>query len=595
MIRDMILGTIGGLGLFLFGMMLMSDGLKKAAGQRLRTILETMTRNTYVGFVVGAITTAVIQSSSATTVIVIGLVNAGLLTLKQSIGVIIGSNVGTTATAWLVSVAGFGGLDIELYALPAVGLGFLLHIGGRTRWMKNVGTVLLGFGLLFLGIEYMKDSFSSLQESARVQELLVHYGGQSLLAILAGTILTMLIQSSSAAVAVVQLLAMGGAFGTDWQTALNVAIPFTLGADIGTTITAQIAAVQASRTARRTAWAHTMFNVLGVVIAYPFVILGWYGALVDIVAPWELSQSTVAGSIAVAHTLFKIVSSAIFLPQARLLEKVATRLVPVRPSEAAARPMVLERHLLSTPEIALEQAQREILRMAQTAKTGVLDALDGLLESDRRKLQSARQMEEFTDTLQYEITSYLTELSGRQLSEEVAVHLPVLLHTVNDLERIGDHAVNIVQIAERKIDQKLSFTEPATAEANRLRKEAVEMFDRVIGALQDSDSPMAQSALLNEATLNQMQFDLRRNHVQRMTEGLCAPETGLIFVDLVDNVEKIGDHLANIAQAVIGGLQWDGIEPKLTASAKAKAAKAARLAERGEEGLQLAPPDTPTS
>jgi phosphate:Na+ symporter len=584
MIREMILGTIGGLGLFLFGMVLMSDGLKKAAGQKLRTILETMTKNVFIGSLVGAMATAIIQSSSATTVIVIGLVNAGLLTLKQAIGVIIGTNVGTTATAWLVSVSGLAMMRIDLYALPAVGLGFLLHIGGKSRLKRSIGSILLGFGILFIGIEFMKDAFSPLQHSERVQQLFVQYGSQPVFAILAGMILTMLIQSSSASIAIVQLLAMGGAFGTNWHVALNVAIPFVLGANIGTTITAQLAVLQANRTARRAAWAHTIFNVLGTVIAYPFVILGWYGALVDYVAPWQLSQGTVAGTIAIAHTMFNVGNSLVFLPLATVLEKAATRLVPVRPSEAAAKPVVLERHLLATPEIALEQARREIVRMARTAKAGFTNAVDGLLDGDRRKLTAAHENEDFTDTLQYEITSYLTELSGRQLSEEVTIHLPVFLHTVNDLERIGDHAVNIAEIAERKIDQRLTFTEAAVTEASHLRKETVQMFDRVINALESNDTRAASSALLNEININQMQLDLRRSHVQRMGEGLCTPETGLIFIDLVDNVEKIGDHLTNIAQAVIGGLQWDGIELKLAASMKPA---------EDEEDLEIAPGDAP--
>ncbi|MEN6576284.1 MAG: Na/Pi cotransporter family protein [Phycisphaerales bacterium] len=559
----MILGVIGGLGLFLFGMLLMSDGLKKVAGHKLKVVLETMTKNTYIGFVVGAFVTAFIQSSSATTVIVIGLVNAGLLTLKQSIGVIIGSNVGTTATAWLVSIAGFGGLSIETYALPAIGLGFVLQIGGRSRAMKSVGTIILGFGLLFLGIEYLKEAFGPLEQSTRVQQIFVTYGSKPLFALLVGWGITMLVQSSSASIAIVQLLAMGGAFGTNWQTALDMAIPFVLGANIGTTITAQLAALQASRTARRTAWAHSMFNVFGTVIAFPCVVLGWYGALVDLLTPWELSQGTIAASIAIAHTTFNVINSIIFLPLASVLEKTVLKLVPVRPSEAGAQAVVLERHLLSTPDIALEQARREIVRMARTAKGGFIDAMDGLLGDDKRKLESAHIAEEFTDTQQYEITTYLMELSRRQLSEEVSISLPVLLHTVNDLERIGDHAVNVVEIAIRKIEQKLVFTDSALAEMNQLRKEIVEMFDQVIEALDKDDAQVARLALSNERNLNQMQLDFRRSHVQRMRDGQCTPEASLIFVDLVDNTEKTGDHLTNIAQAVIGGLQWDGIEVKI--------------------------------
>ena len=559
----MILGVIGGLGLFLFGMLLMSDGLKKVAGHKLKVVLETMTKNTYVGFVVGALVTAFIQSSSATTVIVIGLVNAGLLTLKQSIGVIIGSNVGTTATAWLVSIAGFGGLSIETYALPAIGLGFVLQLGGRSRTMKSLGTIILGFGLLFLGIEYLKEAFGPLEKSTHVQQIFVTYGSNPLFAILVGWGLTMLVQSSSASIAIVQLLAMGGAFGTNWQIALDMAIPFVLGANIGTTITAQLAALQASRTARRTAWAHSMFNILGTVVAYPCVVLGWYGFLVDLLTPWALSQDTIAASIAIAHTTFNVVNSMIFLPLAGVLEKTVLKLVPVRSSEAGAQAVVLERHLLSTPEIALEQARREIVRMAQTAKMGFLDAMDGLTGDEKRKLESAHVAEEFTDTQQYEITSYLTELSRRQLSEEVANSLPVLLHTVNDLERIGDHAVNVVEIAMRKIEQKLVFTNSALAETSQLRQVIEGMFDRVIEALEKDDPAVARTALPCEHDLNRMQIEFRRSHVQRLRDGQCTPEASLIFIDLVDNVEKTGDHLTNIAQAVIGGLQWDGIELKI--------------------------------
>ena len=560
MIRGMILGVIGGLGLFLFGMVLMSDGLKQVAGRKLRTVLESMTKNTYIGFVVGALVTAFIQSSSATTVIVIGLVNAGLLTLKQSIGVIIGSNVGTTATAWIVSIAGFGGLAIETYALPAIGLGFVLQVGGRSRATKSIGTIFLGFGLLFLGIEYLKDAFEPLQTSTGVQSVFVKYGSNPFFAILVGWGITMLVQSSSASIAIVQLLAMGGAFGTNWQVALDMAIPFVLGANIGTTITAQLAALQANRTARRTAWAHTMFNVFGTLIAFPCVLLGWYGHLVDFLTPWALSQSTIAASIAVAHTAFNVVNSIIFLPLATVLEKTVLKMVPVRPSEAGAQAVVLERHLLSTPEIALEQARREIVRMAKTAKMGFIDAIDGLVGNEKKKLESAQVAEEFTDTQQYEITTYLTELSRRQLSEDVAKGLPVLLHTVNDLERIGDHAENVVEIAMRKIEQKLVFTDSALAEIGQLRKEVDGMFDHVVRALDKDDSEAAKAALPSERNLNQMQLDFRRSHVQRMRDGSCTPEGGLIFIDLVDNVEKTGDHLTNIAQAVIGGLQWDGVE-----------------------------------
>jgi len=562
MIRDMIFRTVGGLGLFLFGMLLMSEGLKKIAGQKLKKTLESMTSTPFKAFLVGAGITAVIQASGATTVIAIGLVNAGMLTLRQAIGVIIGSNVGTTVTAWIVSVSGLA-LDITLYSLPIVGVGFLLHIGGRTRKMKCLGEIMLGFGILFLGIGFMKDAFAPLQGNAKVHEAFVALGGRPLLAIFVGIVATILLQSSSAFIGIVQLLAIQGAFGENWQTALNVSIPFILGSNIGTTITAQIAALQANRNSKRAAWAHTMFNVIGSVIAYPFAYLGWYSAFVQAISPWELGPSTIAAEIAIAHSIFNIVNSGVFLPLTGLLETIVVKLVPLKPSEVAMAPMVLEKHLLDTPVLALEQAERESVRMAETAKKAVLAAVEGLLEDDKAKLATVRKMEDITDTFQYEITSYLSDLSSRQLSEEVSAELPVLLHTVNDLERIGDHAVNIAEIAERKIDGKLFFSEAAMGEAGQVATEIHQMFDHVIAALRDKNLEEAKSALGNEGNLNIMQIEFRRSHVKRMTDGISTAERGLIFIDLVDNVEKIGDHLTNIAQAVIGGLQWDGVDLKL--------------------------------
>jgi phosphate:Na+ symporter len=563
MFREMIFGVIGGLGLFLFGMVLMSEGLKRIAGPKLKNILESMTSRPIAAFLVGAGVTAIIQASGATTVMAIGLVNAGMLTLRQAIGVIIGANVGTTVTAWIVSISGLN-LDITLYSLPAVGLGFFLHIGGRSRRTKSLGQIILGFGILFLGIGILKDAFRPLEKSQGVQELLISLGNKPLLAFLAGIVITILVQSSSASIAIVQLLAMDGAFGSNWETAFNVAIPFVLGANIGTTITAQLAALQANRNARRAAWAHTMFNVLGAVIAYPFVALGWYRTFIAMISPWELGATTIASEIALGHTMFNVVNSGIFLPMSGLLEKLVVKLVPRRPSEIAMAPVVLEKHLLDTPEIALAQAKREIVHMAKTANRAFSQSMDGIMDDDRKKLDSVKEIEDVVDSLQFEITSYLSALSSRHLSEEVSVELPVLLHAVNDLERIGDHAVNIVEIAQRKIEQKLSFTNLALAEAEQLRKEASQMFGYIITALENNDTAAARLALVNEDNLNKMQIVFRRSHVQRMTDGICSAETGLIFIDLVDNVEKMGDHLSNIAQAVIGGLQWAEVEPKAT-------------------------------
>ena len=558
----MIFGAAGGLGLFLFGMLQMSDGLKKAAGKKLKNILESMTKKRIVGCLVGAGVTALIQSSSASTVMIVGFVNAGLLSLKQAISVIIGTNIGTTATAWLVSISGFEAFKITTYALPAIAVGFGLHIFGRIRTTKNIGQIILGFGILFIGISFMKNAFAGMENSPGTQALFIKAANNPVLAILAGMVVTMLIQSSSAAVASVQLLAMSGAFGTDWDVALKVSIPFILGSNIGTTITAQLAAFRANLNARRAAWAHTTFNVIGALICVWFI--GWIGRLVHIIAPWELTQTTIAASIAIAHTTIKVFEAVFFLPLTGALETVVVRLVPEKPDDLVVRPTALERHLLATPELAMNQVRHEIVRMAQIAKSAIDQAVEGLVENDRRKLEKARTTEDVTDRLQYEITSYVAAISTKEISDEMSAEVPVLLHTINDLERIGDHAVNIVEIAERKIDQKISFSESALAEIAQLKDQAELMCDNIIAALKNSSIEQAKAAQEKEDNLNKMQVDFRRSHVQRMTEGLCSPEAGLIFIDLVDNVEKIGDHLTNIAQAVIGGLQWDGIEMKVS-------------------------------
>jgi len=560
LLKEMIFSTVGGLGLFLFGMGLMSNGLKKVAGGKLKSLLEALTRRRVIAVLIGALTTCLIQSSSATTVMTVGFVNAGLLTLRQALCVVLGANVGTTFTAWMVSA--FALFKISSYALPIVGVGFLLNILGKTQKRKSLGEVMLGFGILFLGIHFMKEGFAPLQNNQEVNDALIWLGGNPLLAVLAGAVITMLLQSSSASIAIVQMLALQGAFGTDWDLALRVAIPFILGDNIGTTITAQIAALRTSRNAKRTAMGHTLFNTIGVAYMLPLVWTGWFGDAVEWITPFKLSQNTIMVYIAVSHSMFNIFNTIVFLPIISVLEKMVMKILPVTAEELAYKPVALEKHLLNTPVIALEQTKREILRMATTAKQAVQQSVSGLVNDDRKELASVMQTEDFIDEMQYEITSYLSALSRRQLSDEVSTELPVLLHTVNDLERVGDHAVNIVEIAERKIEQKVSFSDWALSETEKLKKEAEEMFDCVIGALKDNDIITAQSALVNESNLNRMQMEFRRSHVQRMSEGVCSAEAGLIFIDLVDNVEKIGDHLTNIAQAVIGGLQWNGIEEK---------------------------------
>ncbi len=558
--EKMVSFTVGGLGLFLIGMGMMTEGLKEVAGQKLRKILESMTKQPLVGFAVGVSVTGLVQSSSATTVMVIGLINAGLLTLRQAICVIFGANVGTTVTAWIVSLTQFEGFKITEYALPGVAIGFLMQALGKSRKTKSTGKVIVGFAVLFIGLGFMKDAFGGLEENPQVVEWLAGMGGRPMVALMAGLLITMLIQSSSAAIAIFQMMALGGAFGADWLNVLNVAIPFMLGSDIGTTITAQIASLQTNVPARRAAWAHTLFNVIGAGLALPFFYTGLYARAVLAISWWEIGSGTILSTIAVANTLFKLCCSVLFLPLAGQIEMLVKLIVRPKDGDMAVQPVVLEARLLDTPPIAMQQCKREIVRMARTARDALHSAIDGLTEGDRKKIQRTQHLEDVVDDFQIEITSYLVALSQRQLNDEVSRELPVLLHMVNDLERVGDHAVNIAEIAERKIDHGFAFTDDAQAESRQIVGEGFQMFDGIIAALANDDLQAAHAALASENKLNRMQVQFRRRHVQRMTDGKCSAEAGVIFIDLVDNVEKIGDHLTNVAQSVIGGIQWEGLE-----------------------------------
>jgi len=562
-VKDMVFGTVGGLGLFLFGMGLLSQGLKKAAGDRLKRLLEMVTKWPLLAFGVGAGVTCLVQSSSATTVMVVGLINAGLLSLKQAICVVMGANVGTSFTAWMVALMSI--FKVTDYALPAVALGFVLSVMGRRERTRYTGQILLGFCILFLGIGFMKDSFEWLRNNPHARQVLTRAGTLPawgpILAVLVGTLLTMLLQSSSATIAMVQVAALNGALGTDYRTAMDIAIPFVLGGNIGTTITAQIAAFRSNRAGKRTAMAHTLFNVLGVAVVLPFLYLGWYTDLVEGLYPGRLTAATIPFHIAASHTLFNVASSVVFLPLVSVLERIVLRVVPVTAEERAIRPVTLERHLLETPPLAMEQARRELVRMMHAAREALGSAVAGLRRNDRRQLRRVAAKEEATDQFQTEITRYLVELSQRNLSPEMANELPVLLHTVNDIERIGDHAVNIAEIAGRKIDQNVTFSDAAQAEILHAWEVAAQMFANVLAAVEKNDLDAARNALRGEATLNRLQHEYRRSHVRRLGEGTCSAVAGLVFVDYVDNMEKIGDHITNVAQAILGGLQWDGADP----------------------------------
>ncbi|MFO8007094.1 MAG: Na/Pi cotransporter family protein [Candidatus Brocadiia bacterium] len=544
---DIVFLVVGGLGLFLFGMRVMSDALRRVAGDRMRRILRIMTHNVVVAVLAGAAVTCLIQSSSATTVMVVGFVNAGLMQLSQAIGVVMGANVGTTLTAWLVS--GVGLLKITNYALPAIGAGLLLNMVGKRQW-KHWGSVILGFGLLFFGLSLMKDAFGPLRESVKAQQMMVRLAGNPMTGILIGTAMTMVVQSSSATIAIAQMLAFSGVL------TFPQALPLILGDNIGTTITAQIASLGTNVNARRAARAHLMFNLIGVCIVLPFVWNGSYARFIEFLIPGEIGQGTVMLHLAVSHSVFNVTNTLIFIPLAGVLAAVVRRVVPGEAGIVQVEPQYLEEHLLDTPSIALEQARREVVRMIELAASAAKDAGDAFFGDGETSLRMVGQKEEAIDNLQNKITQYLIQISRRDLGPQESNELPVLLHSVNDIERIGDHAVNLAEAAQRRIEDRLPFTQAAMDELDMMRQEVDGMFENVVQALENSDAEAAKRAFAHEDRLNGMERQFRESHLTRLAAGDCNFYSGLTFVDCIYNYEKIGDHLLNTAQAVLGDFQW---------------------------------------
>ena len=549
MTHELIFSLVGGLGFFLFGIKMMSEGLRKVSSERLKNIIALLTKNRVLALLVGTGVTALIQSSSAMTVMVVGLINAGLLTLKQAIPIVLGANIGTTFTAWIVSF--FAVFKISHYALPAVGIGFLLMMVGRRPTSRRWGEVLFGFGILFVGIGFMKDAFSPLKDNEQIRDLMVNFSRYPILGVLVGTIITMGLQSSSATIAIVQVLAFGGLI--DFPST----IPLILGDNIGTTITAQIAAIGSGTGAKRVAWAHTLFNVFGTLYMLVFVYLGVYHRIIEAIVPGDVTSNNIMLHIALSHSLFNGFNVIIFLPFIGWLQKLVEKLIKPKADHISVQLKYLDRHLIETPVIALEQSKREIVRMLHISESALKDSFSIFFDETWELARNVEQQEEAVDNLQAEITRYLIDISMEELNERSAEMIPVFIHSVNDIERIADHAENIVELAQRKTDQKLPFTNDAVVELKRMIDIVMEMSSDVAEGLQTGELAPAKKALSKEDQLNTMQVELRQQHVTRLNDGSCNMFSGLIFLDMVDYLEKIGDHLSNVAQGLMGGLRWE--------------------------------------
>ncbi len=536
---------VGGLCLFLFGMNVMGEALERRAGNSLHTILGKLTTGKMIGLLTGLGVTAVIQSSSATTVMVVGFVNSGLMTLSQAINVIMGANIGTTMTAWILSLTGIGdgNLFVEMLkpmvwtpVLAVVGVVFYMFLKSNKK--KDTGLILLGFATLMFGMDIMSDSVSTLGEKVWFQNLFLLFENP-VLAMLAGAILTAIIQSSSASVGILQVLSGTG------QVSLGAAIPIIMGQNIGTCITAIMSSVGTNKNARRAALVHLSFNVLGTIV--------WLSAycIVDALFLSDFFATTRADvfNIAICHSVFNIACTALMLPLSSLLEKIAYILVPE--GKTPENVVELDERLLATPIVALDRARALTIDMADCAALAIdasLKALDGV---DAKSAENIRAWEDKTDHYEDVLGTYLVKLSAVRVGDESSAEVAMLLKAIGDFERIGDHASGVLKAAEEMKEKNIVFTEPAQKEMSILRSAVQEIVGLACKAFADGDLEAALKVEPLEQVVDRIKEQLRRRHIERLQQGLCTIEAGFVWSDLLTDLGRVSDHCSNIAGGVI--------------------------------------------
>ncbi len=547
-----VLTMIGGLCLFLFGMDLMGQALERRAGGRLRTLLDKMTGRVMTGFLTGMAITAVIQSSSATTVMVVGFVNSGLMTLRQAINVIMGANVGTTVTAWLLSLAGISSGNVWIDLLkptsftPVLALvGIILYMSCKSGKRKDTGVILLGFATLMFGMDTMSGAVAGLKDVPAFAQLFVAFKNP-VLGVLAGAVLTGIIQSSSASVGILQALAVTG------QVSYAAAIPIIMGQNIGTCVTALLSSVGTNKNAKRAAVVHLMFNVIGVV-----VLLAAFCIVKAVFAPALLQAPATMYGIAVAHSCFNVICTAILLPCGGLLEKLAVRLVPDGPQEMAEQPVELDERLLATPPLALQQCRAVAEEMAACAAEALNRGLDAFSAYTPELAEGIRRDEKRCDRYEDALGTYLVRLSTQQMGAAESEEATELLKTIGDFERISDHAVNVLESAEELRTKGLTFSKTAQRELDVLSKAVRDILALALRAFREKDMDAAGQVEPLEQVIDDLKEQMRTRHILRLQQGQCSIETGFVWCDLLTDLERTSDHCSNIAGCVIDAAQHD--------------------------------------
>lgn len=524
---EIVTGIFGGLGLFLYGMKLMSDGLENVAGEKLKGILEKITSNKVIGVLVGTIVTAIIQSSSATTVMVVSFVNAGLMTLIQATGVILGSNIGTTITAQMVS------FNLEVIAPIFIGVGAIVMMSAKKKRIKDLAYIALGFGILFMGMGLMSSSLKPISNLQIFNDFISVIGKNHFLGVLVGLTMTAILQSSSATTGILVALANSG------NIDMNVAFPIILGCNIGTCVTAILAGLTANRTAKKAALLHLLFNIFGTVLFLPFS---------DKVVTFVnyLTPDNVARQVANAHTIFNVVITIFILPISKYFVMLVNHILPDDEGKESCGAIYLDKKLLETPIVASGQVIKETIRMANKAKNNLELAMEVFLNWNEEKMKKVYANESIINTLERDITEYLIELSQHNLPEENAKLVSQAYHTINDIERIGDHAENIVELAIQKYENNITLSYDGYKEVRQLFEVTLRSITIAIESFK-SNEISDDEVEKGEEEIDSLEKQFRENNINRLSAKTCLADAGIMFFDLLSNLERIGDHANNIA------------------------------------------------
>lgn len=549
---EMLFKFVGGLGMFLYGMHVMADGLQKSAGGRMKQLLGILTNHRILGVLVGALVTAVIQSSSATTVMVVGFVNAGIISLTQAVGVIMGANIGTTITAWVVSMSEWGEmLKPEFFAPLLIGLGAFIVLFSSKERLRQVGEILVGFGVLFIGLSFMSASITPYKDAPIFATAFQVLGKNPVLGILTGAVVTAIIQSSSASVGILQTLALNGV--VSWNSAIYI----TLGQNIGTCVTALLSSAGANRTAKRAAVIHLLFNVIGAVV---------FGILMFVVFtmnPAFAGGRVTSVGISVFHTVFNITNTLLLFSFAKQLVTLSGRIVREKSESLAAAEIsaasvdeaALERphldlRILSSPSFAIQSAAEQVIHMGELAKEHVEISMGSVFDVSEEKIQRSNILEKTLDIFEKDLTEYLVHLSHESLTEKEIQTVSHLLFTVSDLERIGDHCDNIAELAEGLVQGHIQLSSDAVEDLKDIEDVVLKAVDLAISSRSRESIMDAKRVYMLEDDVDSMEEDMRHNHMDRLSKGLCSADTGIVFLDILSNLERISDHAVNIAEYV---------------------------------------------